>query len=68
MLLRHIGGVDVQLHTFLTLALVEMLACFTLLEGTLIVHRIKAVRTQHAQSQLSCAPLAMAESQTTIPQ
>jgi hypothetical protein len=26
------GGVDVQLHTFLTLALVEVLACFILLE------------------------------------
>jgi len=32
MLFRHMGGVDVQLHTFLTLALVDVLACFTLLE------------------------------------
>jgi len=61
------GSVDVQLHTFLILALVEVLACFTLLERALSVHRIKAVRTQHTQSQLSCASLAMAESRTTIP-
>jgi len=68
MLLRHMGGVDVPLHTFLILALVEVLDCFTLLKRASSVHRIKAVRTQHTQSQLSCTSLAMAESQTTIPQ